>query len=405
MVDQRVALPGVRGYCRSSTAAPPSPLQNVFEPENCPPTGELCGRVRPWSRGSSRAVPFPAGRSASRGCAGRRRAPRAWTSGRHQRAPAGPHRLRGGAPKVRRGSARTTASPSCSRTGRRTSRGRSSRSPAEPPRAAQPGVHASGARVLPRRSRCRALVVGAGATRPRGLAAERGARCSSCADGDGAPSGRSRRPATSAPRPRRRRARAAHVRDDGAAEARAADARNLCASARNIAADAGARRRDRCLNVMPLFHIHGLVGGAARVARAPAASVGLHARLPRAAVPRLARRARADVVHGRADDAPGRARARPSATGAARAPPAALRPLVVGARCRRRVLDGLEEAFGVPGDRGVRHDRGRASDGEQPAPARRRGSRARSGRPPGPRSRSSTRTGRAVPARARSARS
>lgn len=35
---------------------------------------------------------------------------------------------------------------------------------------------------------------------------------------------------------------------------------NLCASARNIAHTLDLTRDDRCLNVMPLFHIHGLVG-------------------------------------------------------------------------------------------------------------------------------------------------
>jgi acyl-CoA synthetase (AMP-forming)/AMP-acid ligase II len=35
---------------------------------------------------------------------------------------------------------------------------------------------------------------------------------------------------------------------------------NLCASARNIARTLDLTRDDRCLNVMPLFHIHGLVG-------------------------------------------------------------------------------------------------------------------------------------------------
>lgn len=35
---------------------------------------------------------------------------------------------------------------------------------------------------------------------------------------------------------------------------------NLCASARNIARTLALTRDDRCLNVMPLFHIHGLVG-------------------------------------------------------------------------------------------------------------------------------------------------
>ena len=36
--------------------------------------------------------------------------------------------------------------------------------------------------------------------------------------------------------------------------------RNLCSSARNIAQVLGLSPNDRCLNVMPLFHIHGLVG-------------------------------------------------------------------------------------------------------------------------------------------------
>jgi oxalate---CoA ligase len=36
---------------------------------------------------------------------------------------------------------------------------------------------------------------------------------------------------------------------------------NLCHSARGIAASLGLRADDRCLGVMPLFHIHGLVGG------------------------------------------------------------------------------------------------------------------------------------------------
>src|SRR5438270_490939 len=35
---------------------------------------------------------------------------------------------------------------------------------------------------------------------------------------------------------------------------------NLCASARNVSAALALSPRDRCLNVMPLFHGHGLVG-------------------------------------------------------------------------------------------------------------------------------------------------
>jgi len=36
--------------------------------------------------------------------------------------------------------------------------------------------------------------------------------------------------------------------------------RNVCASARNIAATLELTPEDRCLNIMPLFHIHGLIG-------------------------------------------------------------------------------------------------------------------------------------------------
>ena len=36
--------------------------------------------------------------------------------------------------------------------------------------------------------------------------------------------------------------------------------RNLCASAINISATLGLKPQDRCLNIMPLFHIHGLIG-------------------------------------------------------------------------------------------------------------------------------------------------
>src|SRR5947209_5787997 len=35
---------------------------------------------------------------------------------------------------------------------------------------------------------------------------------------------------------------------------------NLCISARNIQASLGLSDRDRCLNIMPLYHIHGLIG-------------------------------------------------------------------------------------------------------------------------------------------------
>src|SRR5260370_34852767 len=36
--------------------------------------------------------------------------------------------------------------------------------------------------------------------------------------------------------------------------------RNLCESARNISNTLQLTPEDRCLNIMPLFHVHGLVG-------------------------------------------------------------------------------------------------------------------------------------------------
>src|SRR5262249_28446590 len=37
--------------------------------------------------------------------------------------------------------------------------------------------------------------------------------------------------------------------------------RNVCASARNVRASTGFTAKDRGLNIMPLFHIHGLIAG------------------------------------------------------------------------------------------------------------------------------------------------
>ena len=60
--------------------------------------------------------------------------------------------------------------------------------------------------------------------------------------------------------PRRRGAAAAHVRHDVAAEDRPADARqHLCVGLRSSAAALALRETDRCLNVLPLFHGHGLI--------------------------------------------------------------------------------------------------------------------------------------------------
>jgi acyl-CoA synthetase (AMP-forming)/AMP-acid ligase II/thioesterase domain-containing protein/aryl carrier-like protein len=55
---------------------------------------------------------------------------------------------------------------------------------------------------------------------------------------------------------------------------------NLCASAAGVASALGLRPEDRCLNVMPLFHIHGIVAGVLASLRAGASVIctpGFHA--------------------------------------------------------------------------------------------------------------------------------
>ena len=111
--------------------------------------------------------------------------------------------------------------------------------------------------------------------------------------------------------------------------------------------DAGALvPSDRCLNVMPLFHIHGLVA-ALLASLSAGASVACSPRLPPAALLRMARRARPDLVHGRPDHARGR-------------PGPGTGPADTVGRQRLRfirsssaalpvpVLEGLEATFGVP---------------------------------------------------------
>jgi acyl-CoA synthetase (AMP-forming)/AMP-acid ligase II len=106
----------------------------------------------------------------------------------------------------------------------------------------------------------RALVVGAGTDSPaRELAAERGvpvlesAPLEDDAPSPGPPSGDLARPGevalvlhTSGTTSRPKLVPLTHA--------------NLCASARNVSAVLDLGEGDRCLNVLPLFHIHGLVG-------------------------------------------------------------------------------------------------------------------------------------------------
>ena len=89
--------------------------------------------------------------------------------------------------------------------------------------------------------------------------------------------------------------------------------------------------------------------------------------------------AQADLVHGGADDAPGdpaaRAEQRRRSSRATGCASSARRRR----RCRRRSSRELEATFGAPRDRGLRHDRGGAPDGEQSAAAGR--AQAGHGRP------------------------
>jgi len=64
--------------------------------------------------------------------------------------------------------------------------------------------------------------------------------------------------------------------------------RNIMASARHIGATLALTAADRCLNIMPLFHIHGLIG-AVLSSLAAGGSVFCTPRLQRAQVLRLAR--------------------------------------------------------------------------------------------------------------------
>ncbi len=63
---------------------------------------------------------------------------------------------------------------------------------------------------------------------------------------------------------------------------------NVCASARHIVATLSLTSKDICLNIMPLFHIHGLIA-AVSSSLAAGRERGVHARLQRAQILRLAR--------------------------------------------------------------------------------------------------------------------
>ena len=183
---------------------------------------------------------------------------------------------------------------------------------------------------------------------------------------DGSPVGAAR--AGPARRAHGRRAHALHVRDHVAAEARAAHPGQPVRVGVGDRADAGAHaRRSLPERDAALPHPRSR-GRAPRVARRRSER-GVHAGIQRGRLSRVGGRDRPDLVHGRADDAPGRAGARRAAARRGRPSPLPFRPVVVvGAVAAGHGGDraGVRGA----GRRGVRHDRGVAPDGEQSAAAR-----------------------------------
>ena len=143
---------------------------------------------------------------------------------------------------------------------------------------------------------------------------------------------------------------------------------SLLRSAANVAAVLDLTADDRCLNVMPLFHVHGIVAALLASITTGGSVVCAPGFLASQAWDWIDDAA-ADLVHRRADHPPGDAR-REQTPG--RSHPdsldAAVRAVVVG----RAPGTGDGRARGCARrtrHRGVRHDRGRAPDREQPAPA------------------------------------
>ena len=143
---------------------------------------------------------------------------------------------------------------------------------------------------------------------------------------------------------------------------------NLAASAAHIGATLGLTADDRCLNIMPLFHIHGLIA-AVLSSLAAGGSVFCTPGFNALRFFQWLGDAQADLVHGRADHAPGDPGARGAQSGGAGRRQPALHPLVVGLAAAAG--DGRARGdLRLPGDRILRHDRGGAPDGVEPAAAR-----------------------------------
>ena len=118
---------------------------------------------------------------------------------------------------------------------------------------------------------------------------------------------------------------------------------NMCASAYAHAAALALRETDRCLNVMPLFHGHGLhrhgagLAGGRRECR-------VHPRIRRQPLLCLANHVSTDVVLRRADHASGNSRPGSAQSRASGGLPATLRPLLVGSAAAPR-LRGTRASF------------------------------------------------------------
>ena len=192
------------------------------------------------------------------------------------------------------------------------------------------------------------------------------------------------RPAARAPTPTRRCCCSPRARRRARSSCRSRT--QPAASARQRRGDAPLTPADRCLNVMPLFHIHGLVAALLGVARRRRQR-RLHAGVPTRRSSEMDRGVPTDLVHRGPDDAPGDVR---RARVAHRRGRRSRRPF----RFVRSSSAALPPGHGRssrrlrrPGDRGLRNDRGRAPDDEQSAAAARPQARERWARPPVPTSR------------------
>ena len=142
---------------------------------------------------------------------------------------------------------------------------------------------------------------------------------------------------------------------------------NLCASARNIARALDLGSSDRYLNVMPWFHVHGLLAALATLRSGgavicPAAfHAGMFLELASRPPPDLVQRGPVDTCGGRRSNHPARRRHDE--------PHAPLHPVRIGAP--RPESDGSPRGpLRGAGDRVLRHDRSREPNHQQPASAR-----------------------------------